>query len=214
MAWNRNKGEKQEEQPVRRRISIAQAAAWTNPVSGTEEEEVTIRRAEAGDAEIIYGYLKKMRDVESVRRPDIVDADQEILSLDEVKEAIADGAKDIFVAINKNDKLVGQILCEYEMTEAAVPADPEGEEDADAPAAENKVSVPGKLVIANIFVTQDERRSGIGSQLYRKACDEAGQKGARTVELSCWSFDREGIAFFESQGYTPLLVTMEKKLGN
>ena len=192
MAWNKRANE--EEQPVRKRMSIAQAAAWTNPVSGDETEQVSVRKAVPEDAEKIYGYLQAMHAVQARKRPDIVDQEDEILSLEEVQEALADPDKDIFVAVNKTDKLVGQILCEYE----------QAGEDAEA----------GKLVIANIYVTEDSRRVGIGTQLYNEAYLEAKKKGVQFAELSCWNFDSAGMAFFERLGFSPLLVTMEKKIGD
>ena len=45
------------EEPLRPHMSIAQAAAWVNPVSGEEAEDVTVRRAAAADAEVICGFL-------------------------------------------------------------------------------------------------------------------------------------------------------------
>ena len=105
-----------------------------------------------------------------------------------------DPDKDIFVAVNKTDKLVGQILCEYE----------QAGEDAEA----------GKLVIANIYVTEESRRVGIGTKLYNEAYLEAKKKGVQFAELSCWNFDSAGMAFFERLGFSPLLVTMEKKIGD
>ena len=102
MAWRRQ--EEQQPMPVRR--SIAEKASWVNPVSGTEAEEVKIRRAEAADAEAICNFLKEFRDAQAKKRPDIIDGEEEILSLEEVQEALADESRLICVAINKEDRMV------------------------------------------------------------------------------------------------------------
>ena len=251
------------EEPLRPRMSIAQAAAWVNPVSGDEAENVNVRKAMAADAEVICGFLKEMRDTQARKRPDIVSRDEEILTLDEVAEAIEDPSKLVFVAENDKGEVVGHILCEMEraeelpaavaeeaaeavetavegaaesiaeaaepvpaalepLTEAPVEAVEEAveavAEAAEEPAVEAEVPtvkpVPGKLVIANIYVTDAARRQRIGTELYHEARREAEKQGCIGAELSCWLFDKEGMYFFEKLGYKPLLVTMEKKLGD
>ena len=102
------------EEPLRPRMSIAQAAAWVNPVSGEEAEDVTVRRAAAADAEVICGFLKDLRDEQAKKRPDVVDKNEDILTLEETAAAIEDPSKLIFVAENGDGKVVGHILCELE----------------------------------------------------------------------------------------------------
>ena len=102
------------EEPLRPRMSIAQAAAWVNPVSGEEAEDVTVRRAAAADAEVICGFLKDLRDEQAKKRPDVVDKNEDILTLEQTAAAIEDPSKLIFVAENGDGKVVGHILCELE----------------------------------------------------------------------------------------------------
>ena len=133
------------EEPLRPRMSIAQAAAWVNPVSGEEAEDVTVRRAAAADAEVICGFLKDLRDEQAKKRPDVVDKNEDILTLEETAAAIDDPSKLIFVAENVDGKVVGHILCELEgMMEivesaaeaaASVPAAPEPAMEAPEEAA-------------------------------------------------------------------------------
>ncbi|MBO4288551.1 MAG: hypothetical protein J5865_00430, partial [Lachnospiraceae bacterium] len=126
-------------EPERPRPSIAKFASWVNPVSGEEAEDVKVRKATAADAEAICGFLKEMRDEQARKRPDIVNREEDILSLEEVKDAIEDGTKLVFVAENKDGKVLGQILCELEGTEETAGAVSElllGEVGAAAPVAE------------------------------------------------------------------------------
>ena len=192
-------------EPQRPRMTIAQAAAWVNPVNGDEVEDVKVRKAAAADAEVIYENLKEMRDEQVQKRPDIVNKDEDILSLEEIAAAIDDASKLIFVAENVSGKVVGQIMCELEQSGEADDENSEEEPEEEKPAAD-------KLIVANLFVQDVVRRQRIGTELYQEACVEAKKIGCTDVELSCWSFDKEGMSFFEKQGYKPLLVTMEKKL--
>ncbi len=209
-------------EPERPRMTIAQAAAWVNPVSGEEAEDVKVRKADVIDADVIYGFLKKMRDEQARKRPDIVNREEEMLSVAEIEAAIKDPGKLIFVAENIEGRIVGQILCELEKDDAAegsgasiaaaadpVPSALEPFEEVPVPAAPST----NKLVIANVFVSDPARRQRIGTALYHEACRAAEELGCTGAELSCWQFDKEAMSFFESLGYKPLLVTMEKKLG-
>ncbi len=178
-----------------KRMSISQAAAWVNPASGDDITEVEVRPAVKDDVETMTGFLKALALDESRRRPDIVAEDDELISAEEIEAALEDDQKTVYVAVTPDGKVLGQIFCEYE------PMYVKGEEKR-------------KFVIANIYVENDSRRQTIGRQLYEYVLRKARAEGCYTIELSCWAFDREGMAFFKEFGFEPLLVTLEKKLGD
>jgi GNAT superfamily N-acetyltransferase len=56
-------------------------------------------------------------------------------------------------------------------------------------------------VIDNVMVTEKSRRSGIGAALVDEAQRWASGKGAGTIELNVWEFNRDAIAFYETLGF-------------
>lgn len=71
---------------------------------------------------------------------------------------------------------------------------------------------PDHAVIGDLVVAEELRRMGIGSRLIAAASDWAKARGAATIELEVWEFNREAEAFYESLGYQAVRHTMLKPL--
>ena len=56
-------------------------------------------------------------------------------------------------------------------------------------------------VIDNLIISKGSRRSGIGRSLVARAEQWAAAKGANSVELNVWEFNKDAVAFYEKLGY-------------
>ncbi len=77
----------------------------------------------------------------------------------------------------------------------------------------NKAMAERKIAyIDEIAVDEGFRRKGIGKLLFENAVKSAKVKGATTVELKVWSFNKEAIDFYKSLGMDVQSLNMEKHI--
>jgi GNAT superfamily N-acetyltransferase len=67
--------------------------------------------------------------------------------------------------------------------------------------------------IDTMVVDRVLQRKGIGGALMGKVHQWAEEKGATSIELSVYAFNREAIAFYQAQGYKVVRHLMSKSLG-
>ncbi|NWF96929.1 MAG: GNAT family N-acetyltransferase [Candidatus Thorarchaeota archaeon] len=66
--------------------------------------------------------------------------------------------------------------------------------------------------IDGLFVSEQHRKGGIGTQLYRMAEDWLSEKGMHTVRLGVSALNETGLAFWSKNGFTPVMVNMTKAI--
>lgn len=64
----------------------------------------------------------------------------------------------------------------------------------------------------DIYVTPSERRSRIGTMMYRIVEREAREKGAVRLDLCVWSFNEDAMGFYRKMGLTPQRYILEKDI--
>lgn len=67
-------------------------------------------------------------------------------------------------------------------------------------------------VIDSVVVAEAFRRTGVGRALMEKAHEWSAARGAESIELNVWEFNREAIAFYETLGYETASRKMNKRL--
>lgn len=67
-------------------------------------------------------------------------------------------------------------------------------------------------VVDNIGIRRDLRRQGIGSELMQAAESWAKDRGAQTIELNVYAFNRSAIDFYKALGYEPLSHRFTKNI--
>jgi diamine N-acetyltransferase len=73
--------------------------------------------------------------------------------------------------------------------------------------------VPRRMaVVEDLVVRREFRRRGIGQALMQTAYRWAAERGATSVELNVYEFNREAIDFYRALGYENLSRTMRHKL--
>ncbi len=67
-------------------------------------------------------------------------------------------------------------------------------------------------VIDNLVVAESERRRGHGAILIDAAHAWLLQRGVREAELSVYQFNEPALAFYQREGYQPLLTRLRRRL--
>jgi ribosomal protein S18 acetylase RimI-like enzyme len=68
------------------------------------------------------------------------------------------------------------------------------------------------VVVDNVVVKEEFRRTGIGRALMEKAHEWAVVEGADSIELNVWEFNQEAIEFYKTLGYETASRKMSKRL--
>lgn len=68
------------------------------------------------------------------------------------------------------------------------------------------------MEIDQIAVEPGARNAGVARALFEAACEHARAAGAHALELNVWCFNTEAQAVFESFGFRPRALRMEREL--
>jgi len=68
-------------------------------------------------------------------------------------------------------------------------------------------------VVDNLVVHAEFRRAGVGRALMAQAGEWAATKGADSVELNVWEFNRQAIEFYKTLGYETVSRKMSRRPG-
>jgi len=66
--------------------------------------------------------------------------------------------------------------------------------------------------VLDLAVAQSARRKGVATKLLEACEDHTRSHGIKWIRVSALAQNRDAIATYESFGFTPLLVTLEKEL--
>ena len=62
----------------------------------------------------------------------------------------------------------------------------------------------------NVYILPEYRMAGIGRRLMTWIEEYAKKEGCRAIELNCYKVNKQGQAFWEQLGYTPLGIHYQK----
>ncbi len=156
---------------------------------------MTIRRAQAGDAERINALLYQVAQIHADGRPDIFKAATKKYSDQELLALVADDKTPIFVAVDDSGRVQGYAFCVWQQTK-------------DSRLLQDRRT----LYIDDICVDETARGNHIGRRLYEHVVAYATGAGFDNITLNVWAFNQGAYAFYEKCGMTSLKVMMEKKL--
>lgn len=155
---------------------------------------IKIRTAEEQDAARISELLRQICLVHHNGRPDLFTTDKKYSDA-QVLEMIRNGERPIFVAVDKQNQLLGYALCELK--------------HYGSNGALNNIQT---LYLDDLCVDEHYRGRHIGTALYHAVVDYARQIGCYNLTLNVWSFNESAISFYESCGLKPQKTTLEKIL--
>lgn len=143
---------------------------------------MTVRKAEIKDAERVEALLKTIATLHHNGRPDIYEDNAKYNLLD-VEKMIEDINKNIFVAVNDSDFVMGYVIC-YTLEREF----------------HNNDGKKNTLYVDDLCVDESFRHQSIGKELLNKASEYAKAQGCYNLELNVWSFNENAVKFYESCG--------------
>ena len=157
---------------------------------------MNIRRAMETDIEGINRLLCQVLKVHHQGRPDIFKNDTKKYTDGELLQIISNDTKPIFVAVDKDEKVLGYAFCVFIQHKN-----------------DNILTDIKTLYIDDLCVDETVRGLHIGQKLYEYVLSFAKEQGCYNLTLNVWSCNSNAIRFYEKCGLVPQKIGMEKVLG-
>lgn len=153
-----------------------------------------IRLAQQQDIPGLLRLLKQVGQIHHEIRPDIFPEGTLKYDAKALSQLLTDESRPIFVAI-QDDGVAGYCFCVRKQMGGTAAVCRE------------------EFYIDDLCVEETCRGSGIATQLYRHAVEQARALGCHSVTLNVWCGNDGAMAFYEKQGLKPRNIMMEMRLG-
>lgn len=154
-----------------------------------------IRRARKDDISGINKLLFQVQQIHAEKRSDIFRPGQKKYSDDEILKIINDNTRPVFVFTDENENILGYVFCIYQITKGS-----------------RSLSDRSVIYIDDLCVDEASRGQHIGYSLFRYVENFASENGFDSITLNVWNLNEGAYGFYNSCGFKPLKVTMEKIL--
>jgi len=159
------------------------------------QEQIIIRKAEEADYEAVNHLYHLSYSLYHENMPAVYKkTPATVLKKGDFLNILQDDRTRMFVA-EAEGKVVGHI---YAMIETF-------DEDEMAPACE-------RVEVAEISIEPAYARMGIGTRLMKEVEKWAKEKKITDLQTLVYDFNKDGIAFYEANGYKPYSIKIQKKL--
>ncbi|MFR8547076.1 MAG: N-acetyltransferase family protein [Lachnospiraceae bacterium] len=155
---------------------------------------MTIRKADEKDFDKISKLLYQVQKVHSDARPDLFRQGAKKYDDNDLKDILEDGQKEIFVATDEQDSVVGYAFCIIELIDSSI---------------QRKRKT---LYIDDLCVDETVRGQHIGMALYDYVLEFAREIGCYNVTLNVWADNKDAVHFYEKIGMHIQKIGMEKIL--
>ena len=151
-----------------------------------------IRRAENIDIPKINDLLRQVCLVHHNGRPDLFKYGAQKYADEELIQIISDDEKPVFVAVDKDNTVLGYAFCIFEQH-----------------INDNILTDVKTLYIDDLCVDESLRGKHIGKQLYDYAVSFAKENGCYNLTLNVWNCNESAMKFFEKCGVKPQKTHLE-----
>lgn len=155
-----------------------------------------IREARIEDKKELIELLMQAQELHCKNRPDIFKkvTKQDVES--EVIQVLESEDRKMIIAVNDKEKVCGLVI--FRIKEV-----------------ENHINLKNAkiLYVGKIVVDKKCQRQGVGTLLMQEINKFAKELKCNRMELSCWSFNKEAIEFYKSQGMNIQRLNMEIEVG-
>ena len=155
-----------------------------------------IREARIEDKKELIELLMQAQELHCKNRPDIFKQITKKEVESEVAEVLESQERKMIVAVNDKKKVCGLVI--FRIKEV-----------------ENHINLKNAkiLYVGKIVVDKKCQRQGVGTLLIQEMNKIAKELKCNRMELSCWSFNKEAIEFYKSQGMKVQRLNMEIEVG-
>ena len=155
-----------------------------------------IREARSEDKKELIEILKQAQELHCKNRPDIFKKVTKKDVESEVIEVLESEDRKMIVAVNDKEMACGLVI--FRIKEV-----------------ENHINLKNAkiLYVGKIVVDKKYQRQGVGRLLIQEINKIAKKLKCNRMELSCWSFNKEAIEFYKSQGMNIQRLNMEIEVG-
>lgn len=151
-----------------------------------------IRRAKVRDIDSILNLLGQVLELHAHIRPDIFVSGTTKYSREELKEILIDDKRPIYVAVDKNDTVMGYAFCILK----------------EQPFASTMVPFTS-LFVDDLCVDQHFRDQHVGTRLFEFVKEEARKLGCYEVSLNVWEGNESARKFYDKMGMRVKETQME-----
>lgn len=155
-----------------------------------------IRQAKIEDKKELIELLMQAQELHCKNRPDIFKkvTKQDVES--EVIQVLESEDRKMIIAVYDKEKVCGLVI--FRIKEV-----------------ENHINLKNAkiLYVGKIVVDKKCQRQGVGTLLMQEINKFAKELKCNRMELSCWSFNKEAIEFYKSQGMNIQRLNMEIEVG-
>ncbi|MCI9642290.1 MAG: GNAT family N-acetyltransferase [Eubacterium sp.] len=151
-----------------------------------------IRRAENIDIPKINDLLRQVCLVHHNGRPDLFKYGAQKYADEELIQIISDDEKPVFVAVDKDNTVLGYAFCIFERH-----------------INDNILTDVKTLYIDDLCVDKSFRGKHIGKQLYDYAVSFAKENGCYNLTLNVWNCNDSAMKFYEKCGLKPQKTHLE-----
>ncbi len=153
------------------------------------------RLAKVTDIDRILELLIQVDMVHHNGRPDIFKGPATKYNAQELESIISDEKTPVFVCEDEDGTIMGHAFCIHRQI------------------LDDTILTDIKtLYIDDICVDEAYRKMGVGRKLYQQVIEYAKQKGYYNVTLNVWSCNPGAVKFYETLGFVPQKIGMEKVL--
>lgn len=114
---------------------------------------------------------------------------------EELKVLLSDKERPILVSVDENDNVMGYCFCILQQH-----------------VGDNILTDIKTLYIDDLCVDENLRGKHIGKELYKAAVKLAKENDCYNLTLNVWSCNSSAVRFYESMGFVPQKICMEKIL--
>lgn len=155
-----------------------------------------IREAKIEDKKELIELLMQAQELHCKNRPDIFKKVTKKEVESEVIEVLESKERKMIVAVNDKEMACGLVI--FRIKEV-----------------ENHINLKNAkiLYVGKIVVDKKCQRQGVGTLLMQEINKVAKELNCNRIELSCWSFNKKAIEFYESCGMKVQRLNMEIEVG-
>lgn len=155
-----------------------------------------IREAKIEDRKELIELLMQAQELHCKNRPDIFKKVTKKEVESEVIEVLEGKERKMIIAVNDKEMACGLVI--FRIKEV-----------------ENHINLKNAkiLYVGKIVVDEKYQRQGVGTLLMQEINKVAKELNCNRMELSCWSFNKKAIEFYESCGMKEQRLNMEIEVG-